>query len=93
MSPVIETYRNRPTRAEISLSALKNNFEIVKSLTGNDVKTMVMVKANAYGHGIQKISEELLASGADYIGVAYLEEALFLRKCGEIVAVSILLHS
>lgn len=82
MSPVIETYRNRPTRAEISLSALKNNFGIVKSLIGNNVKTMVMVKANAYGHGIHKISEELLASGADYLGVAYLEEAVYLRKCG-----------
>ena len=43
---------------------------------------MVMVKANAYGHGIQKISRELLNAGAHYIGVAYLEEALFLRQNG-----------
>jgi alanine racemase len=41
-----------------------------------------MVKANAYGHGILKISESLLDYGADYLGVAYLEEELYLRKNG-----------
>ncbi|MBN2041484.1 MAG: alanine racemase [Spirochaetes bacterium] len=78
----IETYKNRPTRAEISLSRLRNNFDIVKALTGDNVKIMAMVKCNAYGHGIRKISEELLKAGAHYLGVAYLEEAVYLRKSG-----------
>ena len=77
-----KAYTNRPTRAEISIGNLINNFKIVKSLVSNDVKTMVMVKANAYGHGINRVSHELLNSGADYIGVAYLEEAVFLRENG-----------
>ena len=77
-----KAYTNRPTRAEISIGNLINNFKIVKSLISNDVKTMVMVKANAYGHGIKRVSQELLNSGADYIGVAYLEEAVFLRENG-----------
>lgn len=43
---------------------------------------MAMVKANAYGHGIVRISQELIKAGVDYLGVAYLEEALFLRQHG-----------
>lgn len=78
----IETYKNRPTRAEISLSKLRNNFDIVKALVGSDVKIMAMVKSNAYGHGIRTVSEEFLKAGAHYLGVAYLEEAVYLRKSG-----------
>jgi len=43
----------QPTRAEVSLGRLRNNFEIVRSLVGKDVKIMAMVKSNAYGHGIK----------------------------------------
>jgi len=82
MQQTIEIYKNRPTRAEINLSNLKNNFEIVKKLVGSKVKIMAMVKANAYGHGILEISKELIRNGVDYLGVAYLEEAVFLRKNG-----------
>ena len=73
---------NRPTRAEVSIANLRNNFEIVRSLVDRDVQIMAMVKANAYGHGIVRVSEELLKAGAHYIGVAYLEEAVFLRENG-----------
>jgi alanine racemase len=75
-------YCNRPTRAEISIPNLLNNFAIVRSLVAPQVKIMAMVKANAYGHGIVRISQELIKAGVDYLGVAYLEEALFLRQHG-----------
>jgi alanine racemase len=78
----IETYKNRPTRAEISIENLSNNFSIVKSLINKDVKIMAMVKANAYGHGLYEISVELLKQGADYLGVAVLEEGVYLRERG-----------
>ncbi|HNR89272.1 MAG TPA: alanine racemase [Spirochaetota bacterium] len=78
----IETYKNRPTRAEISLPNLRNNFAIVRSIVAPGVRIMAVVKANAYGHGIYEISKELLASGADYLGVAYLEEGVYLRRLG-----------
>lgn len=78
----IETYRNRPTRAEISLGRLRNNFEIVRSLAGPGVGIMAMVKSNAYGHGIREAAGVFLDAGASYLGVAYLEEAVFLRKSG-----------
>jgi alanine racemase len=78
----IETYKNRPTRAEISFENLRNNFSIVKSLINKDVKIMAMVKANAYGHGLYEISSELLKQGVDYLGVAVLEEGVYLRERG-----------
>ncbi|MCX6120512.1 MAG: alanine racemase [Ignavibacteriales bacterium] len=78
----IETYKNRPTRAEISFENLRSNFSIVKSLIHDDVKIMAMVKANAYGHGLYEISSELLKQGVDYLGVAVLEEGVYLRERG-----------
>jgi alanine racemase len=78
----IETYKNRPTRAEISYSNLRNNLSIVRSLVSQDVKIMAMVKANAYGHGLYEISNELIKQGVEYLGVAFLEEGIYLRKCG-----------
>ena len=78
----IDIYQNRPTRAYIDLTALRNNYDLVKSLLKKDTKIMAMVKANAYGHGILRISQELIEAGVNYLGVAYLEEAIFLRKNG-----------
>ena len=77
-----EAYINRPTRAEVSVASLVNNFQVVRSLISPDVKIMAMVKANAYGHGIVRVSRELLKAGAHSIGVAYLEEGMFLRENG-----------
>ncbi len=85
-----DAYLNRPTRAEISIPRLLHNFEIVKQLVGNDVKIMPMVKANAYGHGIVRISKELINAGAHSLGVAYLEEALFLRANGITAPIAVL---
>jgi len=79
---LIETYQNRPTRAVISLPALRNNYQIVKDCIRPGVKIMGVVKANAYGHGILRISKELLSLGADALAVAVLEEAVYLRRSG-----------
>jgi alanine racemase len=78
----IETYQNRPTRAEIYMPNLRSNLSIVRSLINNDVKIMAMVKANAYGHGLYEISNEFVKRGVEYLGVAFLEEGIYLRKCG-----------
>jgi alanine racemase len=82
MSSHIEIYRDRPTRAEISLSNFKNNYGIVRSLLKPEVEILGVVKANAYGHGILEMSRELLSYGASCLGVAFLEEAVYLRKNG-----------
>lgn len=85
-----DAYLKRPTRAEIHIHRLLHNFKIVKSLVGKNVKIMPMVKANAYGHGIVRISQELIAAGAHSLGVAYLEEALFLRAHGITAPIAVL---
>lgn len=77
-----DIFKNRPTRAEISLSNLKHNFDVIKSYLKPEVKVMAAVKANAYGHGILEISKALQDMGCDYLAVAYIEEALYLRQSG-----------
>jgi alanine racemase len=42
---------------------------------------MIIVKANAYGHGLSEVAKHL-GPLADYIGVAVLEEGIFLRELG-----------
>jgi alanine racemase len=74
-------FTNRPTVAEISLPALRHNFEAIKKLV-SPAKVMGVVKANGYGHGIITIARELERIGADSLGVAYIEEAVELRRAG-----------
>jgi alanine racemase len=70
----------RPTRAEIDLGALEHNFGAIKKRLSKDVKIMVVVKANAYGHGLIEVSRTLKKRRVDYLGVATVDEAMVLRK-------------
>ncbi|WP_274649122.1 alanine racemase [Paenibacillus humicola] len=72
----------RPTRAEISLDALRHNLLSFRKAIPQDMKLMASVKANAYGHGAVEIAREAAACGVDYLGVAFLDEALQLRRAG-----------
>lgn len=72
----------RPTAAEISLDALRANYEAFRKALPAETKFMGCVKANAYGHGAVEISRELETLGADYVSVAFLDEALQLRQAG-----------
>jgi alanine racemase len=76
-----DTIAVRPTVVEVNLSALRHNVAAVRSLAG-DAQIMATVKANAYGHGLIRTSRELLAAGAQQLGVAFLEEGIALRKAG-----------
>lgn len=73
-----------PTRAEINLTHLEFNFKQVKKhlASNGSPKTKIcgVVKANAYGHGIEEISKKLVSIGADFLGVANYDEAIRLRK-------------
>lgn len=74
--------RYRPTWAEISLRAIEYNYNQVRRLVGKNVKMMVVVKANAYGHGTVEVSSVLERLGVDYLGVATTDEAVRLREYG-----------
>jgi alanine racemase len=73
---------HRPTWAEIDLNALAANFHTVRNCVGSDIKVMAVVKANAYGHGAVACASRFAAEGADWLGVATLEEGLELRQAG-----------
>ena len=72
----------RPTWAEISLGAIEYNYRQVKRFVGKDTNIMVVVKANAYGHGIVEVSKVLEKLSVNYLGVATTDEAIRLREHG-----------
>ena len=72
----------RPVWADIDLSAIRHNLNQVKKLIGNGKKIMAVVKANGYGHGSYEVGKTCIDEGADYLGVAILDEALYLRSQG-----------
>ncbi len=72
----------RPTWAEVSLSALGQNFRTVQSHVGKDVTICAVVKADAYGHGAVECSKALEREGARWFGVTGLDEAIPLRDAG-----------
>ena len=77
----METQKRR-TWAEISLKNLRHNYQILRGELSPHCKFMGMIKSNAYGHGAVPISRTLEELGAEYLGVACLDEALELRQGG-----------
>jgi len=72
----------RATRAEINLDNLAHNLKCFRSQVKKNTALMAVVKADAYGHGIGKVAKCALAHGATWLGVAYAEEGVTLRKSG-----------
>ncbi|MBR1592995.1 MAG: alanine racemase [Ruminococcus sp.] len=68
--------------AEVSLSRLKKNVEIIKSLSSESTQVMAVVKADAYGHGDEHIIKFLYGNcGINYFAVSNLDEAIVVRNC------------
>lgn len=72
----------RPTQAVIDLDALYSNYSELRKTLPAGMKFLACVKANAYGHGAVVIARELERYGVDYLSVAFLDEALELRRNG-----------
>jgi alanine racemase len=69
----------RPTLVEVDLRMLENNFRAIQQHVA-PAKMMPVLKANAYGHGLLRTAQLMESLGADYIGVAVLEEGILLRQ-------------
>src|SRR5438105_1675168 len=69
----------RPIRATVSASALSHNFMVAKAYAGG-AKLWAVLKANAYGHGLERAARALEA--ADGFGVLDFQEAARLRVAG-----------
>ncbi|NMH67572.1 alanine racemase [Bacillus sp. RO3] len=72
----------RDTWAEINLDHLFENVTNIKKHVPSDVHVLAVVKANAYGHGDVQTSLTALAAGANGVAVAFLDEAISLRRAG-----------
>ena len=70
------------TVLSVNLSGLTHNLDVFRRRTAPGVKTMAMVKAFSYGSGSHEIANVLQYAGADYLGVAYTDEGIDLRKAG-----------
>src|SRR6266508_2269427 len=70
----------RPTHLEVNLSQLRKNLEAIRAQIA-PAKVMPMVKANAYGHGVEGVAP-FIEPYVDYIGVALAEEGIHLRELG-----------
>jgi alanine racemase len=79
----------RPVWAEISLPALRDNFNAIRRYVNpagekreRERMVLCIVKGNGYGHGGPKVSKALEKFGADWFGVASVGEGMELRKAG-----------
>jgi alanine racemase len=70
----------RPTYLEVNLSQLKRNLDAIRGRVA-PARVMPMVKANAYGHGVDGVVP-FIEPFVDYIGVALVEEGIHLRQLG-----------
>jgi alanine racemase len=67
-------------RRTVDHDAIRRNIARIRAISG--VKLMAVVKADAFGHGAVDVARTALAAGAEWLGVAAIEEALELRAAG-----------
>jgi alanine racemase len=73
---------SRPNWIEIDLDNLQGNIRHVKNMLPPNVKILMPVKADAYGHGSLAVSFAAMEAGIDFLGTAHLFEGIALRKNG-----------
>jgi alanine racemase len=71
----------RATRADVDLAAVAHNVAAFREVAAPAIVCAV-VKADGYGHGAIAVGQAALAAGADWLGVALVEEAAVLRRAG-----------
>jgi alanine racemase len=82
-APAIETASTvlRPAWVEIDLDALAVNLRVLRQRVGS-ASILAVVKADAYGHGAVAVARSLERQGADWLGVALVDEGAKLRRAG-----------
>jgi alanine racemase len=84
MEKVAQRYKlkRHKTFVQIDLSAVRHNLSVVRKKLKSKTKILAMVKAQSYGSGLEKMATYLEQQGVDYLGVAYVDEGVELRKYG-----------
>ena len=70
------------SRLELNLGGCLTNYRYFRGLIDASTKLLVLVKANAYGHGAVEFASMMQQAGADYLAVAYPVEGIELRQAG-----------
>ena len=70
------------SRLEINLNGCLENYRYFRSKLEDTTRLLVLVKANAYGHGAVEFASLMEDAGADYLAVAYPVEGVELRQAG-----------
>ncbi|MHC5201946.1 bifunctional UDP-N-acetylmuramoyl-tripeptide:D-alanyl-D-alanine ligase/alanine racemase [Myroides sp. LJL119] len=74
--------KTHETVLEVNLNAIRHNLNFYRSKLKISTKVMVMVKAFAYGNGSLEVAKLLSHENVDYLGVAFADEGIELRKAG-----------
>lgn len=84
MEKVAQRYKlkRHKTFVQIDLTAVRHNLSVVRKRLKPKTKILAMVKAQSYGSGLEKMAAFLEQQGIDYLGVAYVDEGVELRKHG-----------
>jgi alanine racemase len=77
-----DRFYGRDTVIEIDLDAIAHNVSQFQRYLPQGTRIMAVVKADAYGHGAIPVAEAALAAGASYLGVAFVDEGVELRRAG-----------
>ncbi|MDZ7261644.1 MAG: alanine racemase [candidate division KSB1 bacterium] len=72
----------RPAWVEVDLAQLRRNFQLINKDKPSELQILAVVKDQAYGHGALPVAQIALESGAIYLAVATIDEALELRQQG-----------
>ena len=70
------------SRLELNLPACQENYRYFRSRLEPSTRLLVLVKANAYGHGAVEFAAMMQSCGADYLAVALPVEGMELRQAG-----------
>src|SRR5947209_6642298 len=71
----------RPVWAEVDLDAVRHNVGVLRSMVA-PARLCAVVKAAAYGHGAVEVAGAAVEAGAEWLGVALVEEGIELRQAG-----------
>ena len=83
MDPDSNTPQLTPlTTVEVNLSLIRHNLGEIRRLIGPGPRIMAVIKADAYGHGAIPVARTVLESGATFLAVARISEAVELRTAG-----------
>jgi alanine racemase len=79
-----------PTWVEVDLDRFRRNLGAIRSAIGDARRILLVVKADAYGHGAVEIAHHAVRAGVNMLGVATLHEGIELRASGIIAPIVIL---